>query len=41
MKTVTKYLTKKPQTDAGKALRTIMFMLTESTEAEFTKLLYD
>lgn len=40
MKTVTKYLTRKPQTDAGKALRTIMFMLTKSTEAEFTKLLY-
>jgi hypothetical protein len=41
MKTVTKYLTKKPQTAAGRALRTIMFTLTTSTEAEFKKLLYD
>lgn len=41
MKTVTKYLTKKPQTDAGKALRAIMFTLTKSTEADFAKLLGD
>ncbi len=41
MKTVTKYLTRKPQTEEGKALRTVMFTLTYSTEAEFTKLLLD
>jgi len=40
MKTVTRYLTRKPQTDAGKALRAVMFTLTESTETEFTRLLY-
>ena len=41
MKTVTKYLTRKPETLAGQALRTIMFTLTDSTEDEFTKLLLD
>jgi len=39
MKNVTKYITRKPETQAGKELRTIMLTLTKSTEAEFTKLL--
>lgn len=41
MKTVTKYLTKRPETEAGKALRAIMLILPNSTESAFTKLLYD
>ncbi len=41
MKTVTKYLTRKPQTEAGKALRAIMLQLTQSTENEFATLLGD
>ena len=41
MKTVTKYLTRRPETDAGKALRRIMLVLTKSTEAEFAQLLAD
>lgn len=35
MKTVTKYLTRKPQTDAGRALRALMLTLARTTEAEF------
>lgn len=41
MRTVTKYLTRKPETSAGQALRAIMLQLTRSTEIEFTKLLFD
>ncbi len=36
MKTVTKYLTRRPKTDAGKALRAIALTLAKSTEKEFT-----
>lgn len=39
MRTVTKYLTRKPETPAGQSLRSIMLELTRSTEATFTKLL--
>lgn len=39
MKNVTKYITRKPETQAGKELRSIMLTLTKSTEVEFTKLL--
>lgn len=39
MRTVTKYLTRKPETLPGKELRSIMLQLTKSTEEEFTKLL--
>lgn len=39
MRTVTKYLTRKPETEAGRTLRAIMLVLTKSTEAEFTRLL--
>jgi hypothetical protein len=39
MRTVTKYLTRKPETLEGQTLRSIMLTLTRSTEAEFTKLL--
>lgn len=39
MRTVTKYLTRRPETEAGKDLRSIMLQLTTSTEAEYTKLL--
>jgi hypothetical protein len=35
MKTVTRYLTRKPQTKEGQTLRAIMLRLTHSTEAEF------
>lgn len=41
MRTVTKYLTRRPETTEGQALRTIMHQLTKSTEKEFTKLLTD
>jgi hypothetical protein len=41
MRTVTKYLTRKPETPEGQALRTIMLALPKSTEKEFTKLLND
>jgi len=41
MRTVTKYLTRKPETIEGQTLRTIMLQLTKSTEEEFTKLLFD
>jgi hypothetical protein len=39
MRTVTKYLTKKPKTPEGQALRAIMLTLTKSTEDTFTQLL--
>jgi hypothetical protein len=39
MKTVTKYLTRRPETDAGKALRVIMLQLPQSTSDSFTALL--
>ena len=35
MKNVTKYITRKPETQAGKELRIIMLTLTRSTEKEF------
>jgi hypothetical protein len=41
MRTVTKYLTRKPETPPGIALRAIMLQLPKSTEAEFMKLLSD
>ena len=41
MRTVTKYLTRKPETIEGQTLRAIMLQLTKSTEKEFTKLLFD
>lgn len=39
MKTVTKYLTRRPETPAGQELRSIMLQLPRSTEKEFTRLL--
>lgn len=36
VKTVTKYLTRKPQTDAGKTLRVLALTLVHTTEADFT-----
>ena len=36
VKTVTKYLTRKPQTEAGKELRALALTLVHVTEAEFT-----
>lgn len=36
MKNVTKYITRRPETEAGKALRRLMLTLASSTEAEFT-----
>lgn len=39
MKTVTKYLMRKPETDAGKALRSIMLTLPRTDEATFTNVL--
>ena len=41
MKNVTKYLTRKPETEAGTELRSIMLTLPRSNEKEFTKLLLD
>ena len=41
MKNVTKYLTRRPETQAGKELRSIMLTLPKSNEKEFTKLLHD
>lgn len=41
MRTVTKYLTRRPETLAGIALRTIMLKLPQSNEKEFAKLLSD
>ena len=40
MRTVTKYLTRKPETPEGIALRALMLELPRSTEAEFTALLH-
>jgi hypothetical protein len=39
MKTVTKYLTRRPETDAGKTLRAIMLTLPHTTESAFTNAL--
>ena len=39
MKIVTKYLTRKPETEAGKELRSIMLTLSHTNEKEFTLLL--
>jgi hypothetical protein len=39
MKTVTKYLTRRPETEAGQELRSIMLTLPRTNEKEFTKLL--
>lgn len=41
MKNVTKYITRRPETDAGKELRSIMLILPKSNEKEFAKLLTD
>jgi hypothetical protein len=41
MKAVTKYLTRRPQTEEGQELRSIMLTLARSTEKEFTKLLME
>lgn len=41
MKNVTKYLTRKPETEAGKELRSIMLKLPKSNEKEFTGLLVE
>ena len=41
MKNVTKYLTRRPQTEEGRELRRIMLTLARSTEKEFTELLVD
>jgi hypothetical protein len=41
VKTVTKYLTRKPKTQAGQELRAIVLKLKDSNEKEFTKLLTD
>lgn len=41
MRTVTKYLTRRPETLAGIALRTIMLKLPQSNEKELAKLLSD
>ena len=39
MKNVTKYLTRKPETEAGKELRSIMLKLPKSSEKDFTEVL--
>lgn len=41
MRTVTRYITRKPETHAGKELRSIMLQLPRSNEKEFTQLLLD
>lgn len=41
MKTVTKYLTRRPETVAGQELRSIMLTLPRTTEKEFARLLTD
>lgn len=41
MRTVTKYLTRKPETLPGQELRAIMLQLTQRNKTEFTKLLLD
>jgi len=40
IKQVTKYLTRKPQTDAGKELRALVLTLTKTDEATFTRALH-
>lgn len=40
MRTVTEYLTRKPKTPEGQALRAIMLTLTKSTESDFTRRLF-
>jgi hypothetical protein len=39
VKTVTKYLTRKPQTEAARELRSLALLLKDSSEADFTRLL--
>ncbi len=39
MKIVTKYLTRRPETDAGRALRTLVLTLTTATKEKFTRAL--
>lgn len=41
LQTVTKYLTRRPKTDAGKELRTLALTLTKTNEKTFTKALSD
>lgn len=41
MKTVTKYLTRRPETEAGQSLRALMLTLPTSNEKDFTKQLHD
>ncbi len=41
VKTVTKYLTRKPQTDAGRELRALALTLAQATGADFTRHLHD
>ena len=41
MQTVTKYLTRRPKTEAGKALRALALTLTETDETTFTKALME
>ena len=41
MKTITKYLTRRPETPAGQELRSVMLQLPRSNEKDFTKLLAD
>ena len=41
MKNVTKYLTRRPQTEEGQELRSIMLTLARSAEKEFTELLME
>ena len=40
MKTVTKYITRRPETDAGKELRVIMLTLSHTNEKEFARMLF-
>lgn len=41
MQTVTKYLTRRPKTEAGKELRALTLTLTKTNEKTFTKALFD
>ena len=41
MRTVTRYITRRPETEAGKELRLIMLRLAKSDEKEFTQFLLD
>ncbi len=41
IKIVTKYLTRRPKTDAGRELRTLVLTLTKTTEIEFTRALHE